>query len=54
MSRLKGGDATQVGIAIVAEIAAKVKAIDGVRGIHIISVGCEQLVSRIIQEARLA
>jgi methylenetetrahydrofolate reductase (NADPH) len=54
MSRLKGGDATQVGIAIVAEIAAKVKAIAGVRGIHIISVGCEQLVSRIIQEARLA
>jgi methylenetetrahydrofolate reductase (NADPH) len=54
LSRLKSGDATQVGIAIVGEIAAKVKALPGVRGIHILSVGCEQLVPKIIQEARLA
>lgn len=55
MARLQGGaDATAAGIAIVAEIAAKLKAIQGVRGIHILSVGCEQLVPKIIQEARLA
>lgn len=49
-----GGDVASIGIAIVAEIAAKLKAIPGVRGIHIISVGCESLVPKIIQEARLA
>jgi hypothetical protein len=38
----------------VAEIAAKAKAIAGVRGIHILSDGCEQSVAKIIQEARLA
>lgn len=55
MARLKSGsDGAATGIAIVAEIAGKLKAIQGVRGIHIISVGCEQLVPRIIQEARLA
>ena len=55
ISRLKGaGDPAQTGIAIVAEIAGKVKAIAGVRGIHILSDGCEQSVPKIIQEARLA
>jgi methylenetetrahydrofolate reductase (NADPH) len=55
ISRLKGAsDAAQTGIAIVAELAAKVKAIAGVRGIHILSDGCEQSVAKIIQEARLA
>lgn len=54
MARLKSGDAAAAGIAIVAEIAGKLKAIPGVRGIHIVSVGCEALVPRIIQEARLA
>jgi 5,10-methylenetetrahydrofolate reductase len=55
ISRLKGAsDPAQTGIAIVAEIVAKVKAIAGVRGIHILSDGCEQSVAKIIQEARLA
>jgi methylenetetrahydrofolate reductase (NADPH) len=55
MDRLKGaGDVPAAGIAIVAEIAAKVKAIKGVRGIHILSDGCEPMVAKIIQEARLA
>jgi methylenetetrahydrofolate reductase (NADPH) len=55
ISRLKGAsDAAQMGITIVAEIASKVKAIAGVRGIHILSDGCEQSVAKIIQEARLA
>jgi methylenetetrahydrofolate reductase (NADPH) len=55
LSRLKGAsDTAQAGIAIVSEIAGKVKAIAGVRGIHILSDGCEQSVAKIIQEARLA
>jgi methylenetetrahydrofolate reductase (NADPH) len=55
ISRLKGAsDTAQAGIAIVSEIAGKVKAIAGVRGIHILSDGCEQSVAKIIQEARLA
>jgi methylenetetrahydrofolate reductase (NADPH) len=55
LARLKGGaDVTATGIAIVAEIADQLKTMAGVRGIHIISVGCEPLVPRIIQEARLA
>jgi 5,10-methylenetetrahydrofolate reductase len=55
ISRLKGAsDTAQAGIAIVSEIAGKVKAIAGVRGIHIHSDGCEQSVAKIIQEARLA
>jgi methylenetetrahydrofolate reductase (NADPH) len=54
IARLKGSDAVAAGIAIVADVAAKVKAMPGVRGIHILSDGCEQLVPKIIQEARLA
>jgi methylenetetrahydrofolate reductase (NADPH) len=55
VTRLRNsGDAAAAGIAVVAEVVARVKAIPGVRGIHIISEGCEQLVPRIIQEARLA
>ena len=47
-------DVAQAGVAIVAEIAGKLKSIAGVRGIHILSDGCEQLIAKIIQEARLA
>jgi methylenetetrahydrofolate reductase (NADPH) len=54
IARLKGSDVVAAGIALVAEVAAKVKAMPGVRGIHILSDGCEQLVPKIIQEARLA
>jgi methylenetetrahydrofolate reductase (NADPH) len=55
IGRLKGAsDAAKAGIAIVAEIAGKVRAIPGVRGIHILSDGCEQSVAQIIAEARLA
>lgn len=55
VSRLKGAsDTAEAGIAIVSEIAGKVKTIAGVRGIHILSDGCEQSVAKIIQEARLA
>ena len=44
----------EAGIAIVAAIVARLKAIPGVRGIHILSDGCEAMVARIVQEARLA
>jgi len=47
-------DPAKEGVAIVAEIAGKVKTMPGVRGIHILSDGCESLVPRIIEEARLA
>jgi hypothetical protein len=53
--RMRGAsDAAKEGIAIVTEIAGKVKSMAGVRGIHILSDGCESLVPRIIEEARLA
>jgi len=48
------GDAAQAGVAIAAEIAGKAKAMDGVRGIHIHSAGCEALAAPVIKEARLA
>jgi methylenetetrahydrofolate reductase (NADPH) len=55
MARLKGANApAQAGIAIACEIAGKLKSIAGVRGIHILSDGCETLVAKIIEEARLA
>jgi methylenetetrahydrofolate reductase (NADPH) len=55
VARLKAAkDAPQAGIAMVAEIVAKLKTIQGVRGIHILSDGCEAMLPKIIQEARLA
>jgi methylenetetrahydrofolate reductase (NADPH) len=53
ISRL-GNNPSQAGITIVADIAAKLRNIAGVRGIHVLTGGCEQLVPRIIEEARLA
>jgi len=49
----KASDVTREGIAIAAELARKVKVIDGVRGIHILSGGCESSVTAVLQEARL-
>jgi methylenetetrahydrofolate reductase (NADPH) len=43
-------DAAREGVAIAAEIAARLKSISGVRGIHILG-GCESLVSAVIQKA---
>jgi 5,10-methylenetetrahydrofolate reductase len=54
VKRLRSGDATQAGVAIAAEVAGKVKAMAGVRGIHIHSAGCEPLAAAVIKEARLA
>lgn len=50
----KASDAAREGIAIAAEMAKKLKGIEGVRGIHILSGGCESSVAAIIQEAALS
>jgi methylenetetrahydrofolate reductase (NADPH) len=50
----KAPDAAKEGIAIAAEIAKKLKTVAGVRGIHILSGGCESAVARVIAEAGLA
>ena len=55
IARLKSSrDVAQTGIAIVAEVAAQLKTTPGVRGIHILSDGCEAMVPRIVEEASLA
>jgi hypothetical protein len=41
------------GVAIAAEMAAALKGVPGVRGIHILSGGCEALAASVIQEAGL-
>jgi methylenetetrahydrofolate reductase (NADPH) len=55
VARLKAStDPVQAGIAIVADVVSQLKGIDGVRGIHILSDGCEPLLGKILAEARLA
>jgi hypothetical protein len=41
------------GVPIAAEMAAALKSVPGVRGIHILSGGCEALAATVIQEAGL-
>ena len=41
------------GVAIASEIAIQLKAIPGVRGIHILSGGCESLAGEVIKQAKL-
>jgi methylenetetrahydrofolate reductase (NADPH) len=47
----KAADAAEEGVAIAAEIAAKLKVMPGVRGIHILSAGLDPLVDAVIQRA---
>jgi methylenetetrahydrofolate reductase (NADPH) len=47
-------DAAKEGLAMAAEVAAKLKTVPGVRGIHILSGGCEALAGRVIEAAGLA
>jgi 5,10-methylenetetrahydrofolate reductase len=55
VAKLKAApDPVAAGIAIVADITARLKAIPGVRGIHILSDGCEASVARVVAEARLS
>jgi methylenetetrahydrofolate reductase (NADPH) len=54
-ARLSGAsDPAKEGIAIAAEMARQLKAIPGVRGIHILSGGCEASAAAVIREAGLA
>jgi len=55
IARLNGAsDPAREGIAIAAEMAGQLKTIAGVRGIHILSGGCEPSAATVIQEAGLA
>jgi methylenetetrahydrofolate reductase (NADPH) len=55
IARISGAaDAAEEGKAICVEMARKVKAVPGVRGVHILCGGCEEAAAQIIQEAELA
>jgi methylenetetrahydrofolate reductase (NADPH) len=55
IARLSGAsDPAREGIAIAVEMAGRLKAIPGVRGIHILSGGCESAAATVIGEAGLA
>jgi methylenetetrahydrofolate reductase (NADPH) len=49
----KAADPEKEGIAMAAEIAARLKEMPGVRGIHILSGGCEPLAEAVIEQASL-
>jgi methylenetetrahydrofolate reductase (NADPH) len=54
-ARLGGAsDPAREGVAIAVEMAGQLKAIPGIRGIHILSGGCESLAGTVIREAGLA
>jgi len=50
----KASDAAKEGLAMAAEIAAQLKTVPGVRGIHILSGGSEALAGQVIEAAGLA
>jgi methylenetetrahydrofolate reductase (NADPH) len=55
IARLTGAsDPAREGISIAVEMAGRLKAIPGVRGIHVLSGGCESSAAAVIQEAGLA
>ena len=55
IARLSGAaDPAQEGIEIAAEMATQLKAIPGVRGIHVLCGGCEAAAATVIQKAGLA
>jgi methylenetetrahydrofolate reductase (NADPH) len=54
VARLSGAaDPAKEGIAIAAEMAGRLKAIPGVRGIHVLSGGCEAVADAVIRQAGL-
>jgi methylenetetrahydrofolate reductase (NADPH) len=54
-ARMSGAsDPEREGIAIAVEIAGQLKSMPGIRGIHILSGGCESSAAAVIQEAGLA
>ncbi len=50
----KASDPAKEGLAMAAEMAAQLKTVPGVRGIHILSGGCEALAGEVIEAAGLA
>jgi methylenetetrahydrofolate reductase (NADPH) len=55
IARIGGAaDAASEGIAIAAEMASQLKAIPGVRGIHVLCGGCEAAAAAVIEKAGLA
>ncbi len=55
MARLSAAsDPAKEGLAMAAGIAAQLKTVPGVRGIHILCGGCEELAGRVIEAAGLA
>ncbi len=54
IARLSGAaDPAKEGIAIAAEMASQLKAIPGVRGIHVLCGGCESAAAAVIRKAGL-
>jgi methylenetetrahydrofolate reductase (NADPH) len=49
----KAADAVREGVAIASEMAARLKNMPGVRGIHILSGGCEPLAAEVIKRAAI-
>jgi len=49
----RAGDAAKEGVALAAEMARQLKDMPGVRGIHILSGGCESLAADVIRQAGL-
>jgi methylenetetrahydrofolate reductase (NADPH) len=55
VARMKGAaDPAKEGLAIAVAVAAQLKTVPGVRGIHILCGGCEELAGQVIQAAGLA
>jgi methylenetetrahydrofolate reductase (NADPH) len=50
----KAADPVKEGVAMAAEAAVQLKAIPGVRGIHVLSGGCESLAGKVLEQAGLA
>jgi methylenetetrahydrofolate reductase (NADPH) len=49
----RSADAVEEGVAMAAQMAARLKRAPGVRGIHILSGGCESLAAAIVKQAEL-
>jgi methylenetetrahydrofolate reductase (NADPH) len=49
----RASDAVKEGVSIASEMAIRLKEIPGVRGIHILSGGCESLAAEVMKQAGL-
>jgi methylenetetrahydrofolate reductase (NADPH) len=48
-----GGDAEALGLAYTVDVARRIRAIDGVAGIHVMGIGRDDLVRSVIEDAGL-